>query len=69
MQKLKLNFQTLSYSAEVLTRSQLKNVLGGVAGVMTDGCSTHIDWCSANCPCPNPFDYCNFTGHCVQKPL
>ena len=54
MKKLKLNLQQFP-GAEVLTRSQLKNVLGGTnipltqGGCLSKGCSSDSD-CGGNCP-------------------
>ncbi|HEY5464672.1 MAG TPA: hypothetical protein VIJ95_15525 [Hanamia sp.] len=45
MKKLKLNLQHLE-NAEVLTRSQLKNVLGGSAVSTTGNCQTDGQACS-----------------------
>ena len=64
MQKLKLDLQDLN--AEVLTRSQLKQILGGVAssggggGCDFDGCQ----W-GANCFYSGP-DGCG-TAHCLGQ--
>lgn len=47
MQKLKLKLQSLP-NTEVLTRSQLKNVLGGLEEATTTGCPSGSAPCSCN---------------------
>jgi len=64
MKKLKLNLQTLSHNAEVLTRSQLKKVLGG------ESTSSSVDGynkCSPNDPCTDHLDYCGSDYYCHRR--
>jgi hypothetical protein len=67
MKKLEFNLQTLSHTAEVLTRSQLKNVMGG-QDTPVDG----YDNCSGDNPCTDHNDYCGSDYKChtrVAKPI
>jgi hypothetical protein len=68
MKKLKLNLQTLSHNAEVLTRSQLKKVLGGLYLSTSSDCGsgTHGS-CKDAVPCPCPHDFCDSTEHCITR--
>jgi len=60
-----LKVQSLE-SAEVLTRSQLKNVLGGVAIATTTPCPS--SGCSLECDCADPVnDWC-VLNKCVSRP-
>jgi hypothetical protein len=67
MQKLKLNLQTLSNNAEVLTRSQLKNVLGGTINSSSDCVGYGTNKCSSNCPCTDHLDYCGSDYYCHRR--
>jgi hypothetical protein len=75
MKKLKLNLQKLSHNTEVLTRSQLKKVLGGANDGERDGsgdvnCAGYgVNRCSADCPCANDNDVCNNSGYCQSRPI
>ena len=66
MKKLKLDFQHLG-NAEVLTRSQLKKIMGGEGGSGGEGdkkctgtCSggDHLRW-SLDCTKPNEWSFCS----------
>lgn len=59
MKKLKLNLRQLE-NAEVLTRSQLKNVLGG------DAVSSTYTKCGTNISCSGKaeFEACGSSGNC-----
>jgi len=61
-----LRVQSLE-SAEVLTRRQLKNVLGGVVVITTtnNDCQT-IGGFNDKCPCANPVDWC-LNGKCYDR--
>ena len=61
MKKLKLKMQELS-SPEVLSRQQLKNVLGGAGVVTTTGCRAG----TAKCTCDGATYGCRDLATCVR---
>jgi len=62
MKKLSLEMLRLT-SADVLERSQMKNITGGYGG---SGYESGVNQCSNNCPCSDTRDWCK-DGRCTQR--
>jgi len=70
MKKLNLNVANLG-ATEILSREELKKVLGGATGSGNETCTNNA--CGAlNLPCCSSSDYCsapNKSGVCVTRPI